>query len=89
MSKVISKEKLDAAINGARNYYDIHIPTEETDVKAYYELCRAVDPDWVYSRTSDLLATVFAYNSDATNEDVYKVLEVFGWTVTDEGGNEV
>lgn len=85
MSKTISKALLDEAIEQARRLYDIGVQIEAEDVRALMSATREVLSSVKYDYTVyDLLSSIFNYNGlkpDAGNEDVYKVLEVLGWTV--------
>jgi hypothetical protein len=92
MSKTISKPLLDEAIKQARLWFDVTIPHEQKDVHTYIGATDLAYPklDSGYI-LADLLCGILTYSGlkpDATNEDIYKVLEVLGWTVTDEGGSE-
>ena len=86
MSKAISKALLDEAIEQARHLYDLSVHIEAEDVHALMRAARAAFPsEGKHDYTMyDLLASIFRYNGlkpDGSNEDVYKVLEVLGWTV--------
>ena len=86
MSKTISKVKLDAAIESARHWHDLEVPFEEKDVSAHLEVCKVADASGglLGYCFSSFFSSLFGYKSlkeDATNEDIYKVLEVLGWTV--------
>ena len=85
MRKTMSKVLLDKAIEQTRFYYDLDVRFEDKDVHAYIGACRAAYAATEYNTVMcDFLASLFSFHglkNDATNEDVYKVLEVLGWTV--------
>lgn len=88
MSKTISKPLLDEAINQTRYYFDVTIPHEQKDVHTFIGATDVAYPklDSGYI-LADLLSSILTYSGlkpDATNEDIYKVLDVLGWTVADE-----
>lgn len=88
MSKAISKPLLDEAIKQARFWFDVNVPTKEKDVHKYLDTCKAAEPDEMGDYMLDnLFSAILRYRGlkpDATNEDIYKVLKFFGWTVTDD-----
>ena len=86
MSKTISKAKLDAAIESARYWHDLTVPLEEKNVDAHFEVCKdaAMSGGLEEFCFPSLFSALFGYKSlkdDASNEDIYNVLEVLGWTV--------
>ena len=84
MRKTMSKVLLDKAIEKARHYYDVSLPFDDKDVGEFMDLSNAVSDQLGLCIFSNLLASIFSYSglkNDATNEDVYQVLEVLGWTV--------
>ena len=84
MSKTINKAKLDVAIERMRDYY--HGEYDEDVLRDMMAACREVEKP---ARMSlhvmvDLLCSIVRHDglkSEATNEDIYKVLEVLGWSV--------
>jgi uncharacterized protein YutE (UPF0331/DUF86 family) len=84
MSKMIPKEKLDAAIEKVRDYY--HGGYDEDVLRDMMAACREVEKACGFSLHAmiDLLVGIVRHGGmkpDATNEDIYKVLEVLGWSV--------
>ena len=85
-NRVIDKSKLDEAIESARRWHDLDVPFEEKDVNAHIDVCNSVE---VISGIgsycfASLFSSLFGFRGlkdDATNEDIYKVLEVLGWSV--------
>lgn len=84
--KKIPKAKLDRCIELNRRYFDVMSPfdddllNEKIDVGNKLELEVKVG----IMILSNLLSSIMAYSGlkpDATNEDIYKVLEVLGWEV--------
>lgn len=81
--KKLSREKLDAGIELVRRYYhddDETVLNEMLDVtnKAGYEAGLTMHT------IVELLTSILRCNGlkgNATNEDIYKVLEVLGWQV--------
>jgi hypothetical protein len=93
MNKTISKAKLDAAIKSARYWHDLSVPYEEKSVDAHYAVCKdaAMSGDLYEFCFPGFFSALFGYKSlkdDATNEDIYKVLEVLGWSVIEEDSDE-
>ena len=91
--KKIPKAKLDRCIELSRRYFDVTTPMDhdllDAKIEACNELERAVDVGYIVF--SDLLSSVLTYhglNNNATNEDIYKVLEVLGWQVVDDESAE-
>lgn len=87
-NKTISKAKLDAAIKSARHWHDLSVPFEEKDIEAYHDVCHSVRVVAGFGSYSFpcLFSALFGFQGlkdDATNEDVYKVLEVLGWSVVE------
>lgn len=87
MSKrVIPKEQLDRCIELTRKYHDPECPYDRDLMDEKRDACLDLERSTarcIYT-FSDLLSSIFTYtglNRDATNEDIYKVLEVLGWTV--------
>lgn len=81
MNKTIDKASLDKAIEAVRHYYDPVVINEEGAAKEMLDICRAVKPIDCFI---DLLSSILRYKGlkhNATNEDIYKVLEVLGWSV--------
>ena len=79
--RVIDKSKLDEAIEAVRHYYDPDVFNEEGAAKEMIDICGAVKPVDCFL---DLLTSILRYKGlkhNANNEDIYKVLEVLGWTV--------
>lgn len=85
MEKVINKANLDELIGMVRTYlysgsfgiFEMRRKCEEIIAFANNFFPHAL-------RMVDLVQTIFSYGGfkpDATNEDVYKVLEILGWTV--------
>lgn len=83
--KKIPKAKLDEAIKQARYYFDVNVPQDKKDVGAMFNAATAAYPKGFYAYVlSDLLSSILTHSGlkrDATNEDIYKVLEVLGWEV--------
>ena len=91
--KKIPKAKLDRCIELSRRCFDVMSPFDREllneKIEACNELDRAVDVRYIVF--SDLLSSVLTYHglkTDATNEDIYKVLEVLGWQVVDDESAE-
>lgn len=85
MEKVINKANLDELIGMVRTYlYSGSFGIFEMRRKCE-EIIAFADKNFSNTpRIVDLVQTIFSYGGfkpDATNEDVYKVLEVLGWTV--------
>lgn len=83
MSKTINKAKLDAGIDLVKRYYvddkmdvlrDMLATTNEAEQLAGLGLHSINELLTSITRPSGL-------KPDATNEDIYKVLEVLGWSV--------
>lgn len=86
MSKTISKPLLDEAMNRGRFHYGESEDGTQS-ARSFVDACVAVERSagLCLCAISDLLACIFpGLKPDATNEDIYKVLEVLGWTVVDE-----
>lgn len=84
MDKVINKAKLDELINMVRAYYhDADFDTAEERCRKYLQFAqRHFEERWL--AVVDFLQSVFpvaGFKPDATNEDIYKVLDVLGWVV--------
>lgn len=91
-NKTISKAKLDAAIEAVRIFHDVDTTTGQAS--AMFDACeRAMlgkDACW-YSLDNVLSGIVGGprcLGQDATNEDIYKVLEVLGWSVVEGDSDE-
>ena len=88
MSKTIGKALLDNAIDKCRAHY---VSDGDGDISAsasaFVDACTAVEKSagLCLCAVSDLLASIYpqykGLKPDASNEDIYKVLEVLGWTV--------
>lgn len=91
-NKTISKAKLDAAIDAVRIFHVVDTTTEQAD--AMFDACeRAMlgKDASMYSLCNVLSGIVGGrrcLGQDATNEDIYKVLEVLGWSVIEEDSDE-
>ena len=87
MAREMSKVLLDKAIEQARHYYDAEVPYEAKDVHAFLRATQAVYGESYSIIMSDFLASILAHSGlkhDATNEDIYKALEVLGWQVIND-----
>lgn len=83
MSKTINKAKLDAAIELVKRYYHLDeqdVLEEMLDSTCEVEKCAMLGLHTIIELLTSILrpSGLKAY---AANEDVYKVLEVLGWTV--------
>ena len=90
MNKTISKAKLDAAIEAVRRYYDPDEVNEGDAAKKLLDICNAVKPFCIVI-ISNLLSSIFSHRgikADATNDEIYKVLEVLGWSVVEGDSHE-
>ena len=86
-NKTIVKANLDAAIEAVRDYYDISTGTDLVDTRRMMNACYATGEMCI----SGLLASILRYRGlkeDASNEDIYKVLEVLGWSVVEGDRHE-
>ena len=85
MDKVINKTILESIIVAIRTYlYSDGIDAEEmkTSCEQITRFAALHLPNTL--RIVDLVSAIVAFNGikpDATNEDIYKVLEVLGWAV--------
>ena len=91
--KKIPKAKLDRCIELSRRYFDIKTPMDhdllDKKIEAFNELEREVKVGYIV--LSDLMRGIldwYGLKNDATNEDIYKVLEVLGWQVVDDESAE-
>lgn len=85
--KKLSKVKIDEMLSLTREYHENY-----TDNDSWYgpilqkRIAVAHDAgpvDWLY--LVDIVDGSYGMNREITNEDIYRVLEVLGWTVTDDG----
>lgn len=81
--KKIPKEKLDNMIRLCRGYYH-NLDNDALDemMEATRDLEGAIDVS-LFS-TQEIVTGILRHRGlkpDATNEDIYKVMEVLGWTV--------
>ena len=86
--KKIPKAKLDRCIELSRRYFDVTGPLNHDLLDEKIDACRDLEKTVGLGIVvfSDLLSGILNYyglKRDATNEDIYKVLEVLGWQVTD------
>jgi hypothetical protein len=92
MSKTMSKRLLDEAIKQTRYYFDVTIPHERKDVQEFIGATEAAyqkpNSGYILADLLSSILTLSGLNRDATNEDIYKVLEVLGWQVTDDEQTE-
>lgn len=83
----IPKEKLDDVLAVARHYYDLNTKAGDTDaLTAMLASARDLEEEAEIGMHAllDVITGIVRYSGlkhDATNEDIYKVLEVLGWTV--------
>ena len=91
-NKTISMAKLDAAIDAVRIFYVVDSSKEHASAMfdaceramlgkdaSMYSLCNVI---------SGIVGGPRCLGQDATNEDIYKVLEVLGWSVIEEDSDE-
>lgn len=88
MSKTINKAKLDEAIELVRTYYG-SIGPDENVLHQMLAATGSLEKECELSMHTiiELLTSIVRPHSlkdDATNEDVYKVLAVLGWQVSDD-----
>lgn len=85
--RMIPREALDAAIAAVKRYYSDEVPAGDQDAaNAMLDACREAETACGVGlcKAADILVGILSYSGwkrDATNEDIYKVLEVLGWTV--------
>lgn len=83
MKIIIPKKELDAAINADRKYYQGGGTLESTTAsfEALEKVTHVARTTW-----SELLMEIFAYSGlkkNATNEDIYAVLQALDWEVSE------
>ena len=86
MAKVINTAKLDKLIGMLRRYwFDITSVDEiQKFCKEYHDFASENLPETATSicyLLDAIFPTTFGLKTDATNEEIYKVLEVLGWEV--------
>lgn len=84
--KKIPKAKLDHCIELNRRYFDVMSPFDDDLLNEKIDVCNELEREVKVGVVilSNLLSSIMAYSglkNDATNEDIYKVLEVLGWEV--------
>lgn len=87
MKKIIPKELLDAAIDAERKYHrsEVTLANLIASEKALAEVTHSGNLT-AYTTWSRLLSAIFGYEGlkkDATNEDIYAVLQALGWEVAE------
>lgn len=88
--KKIPKMQLDQCIEATKNYFDPNVPFSHGLLDAKIDVCLRLEESVrvgmiVFGDFLGSILTPSGLRPDATNEDIYKVLEVLGWQVTDEG----
>lgn len=92
--KKIPREALDEAIAAVRHYYSTETPAGEKEaLNEMSSACRRAESaaGTGVCIVSDLLGSILTYSGlkrEATNQDIYKVLEVLGWQVVADGQAE-
>lgn len=92
--KKLPKAKLEQAIELVKAYYDpTAFEVSHSKMKDMHEACCALERDVKLGSfvLLDFITCIVRYggmNFDATNEDIYKVLEVLGWQVVDDESAE-
>lgn len=83
MDKVLNKAKLDELIEMSRTYWqDIHPDLAQERCEKMSEYVKENFPKlWHISELIHSILSYYGMKPDATNEDIYKVLEVLGWAV--------
>lgn len=84
--KKIPKAQLDRCIELNRRYFDVMSPFDQELLNEKIDVCNELEREVKVGIMilSNLLCSIMAYSglkNDATNEDIYKVLEVLGWEV--------
>lgn len=88
--KIISRQKLDQLIELVRELNDSVYDEAHVDriIKECIEVAKAIEDnaDVFWNGPYDLVWSILhaGLKRDATNKDIYRVLEVLGWEVQDE-----
>ena len=83
--KKLNKRVLDELIEVERNYWGMGLNDKELDRQARKAIDTAMDLECGWSCAVNLTTSIIGgFNRDASNEDIYNILKILGWEVTDE-----
>ncbi len=87
--KKFPKAQLDEIIKLTRKFQDMSHSDEDTGTVLNDRIKVAqhigIETGIFWSYILDFVDACIGLNHGCTNEDIYRVLEVLGWTVTDDG----